>query len=139
MSPITCYLSPVTSHQSPVNCHLSPITYHLSPITCHLSPVTSHKTRVTFHLSSVTCHLLVVICHLSLWGVELGHGRAVTCQGAEFLQYKGIIRVRENMLIFQHCLLRRLQAQTLPHATPPIGQIHPFSKMAVTFEPQMGF
>ena len=27
----------------------------------------------------------------------------------------------------------------LPDATPPIGQIHPISKMAVTFEPMMGF
>ena len=32
-------------------------------------------------------------------------------------------------------LLRRLQAQTLPDATPPAGKIHPFSKIAVTFEP----
>ena len=36
-------------------------------------------------------------------------------------------------------LLRRLKAQTLPDATPPMGNIHPFSKMAVTFEPLMGF
>ena len=36
-------------------------------------------------------------------------------------------------------LLRRLQAQTLPDATPPIGKIHPFSNMAVTFEPPMRF
>ena len=36
-------------------------------------------------------------------------------------------------------LLRRLHAQTLPNATRPIGKIHPFSKMAVTFEPLMGF
>ena len=36
-------------------------------------------------------------------------------------------------------LLRRLQAQTLPDATQPIGKINPFSKMAVTFEPLMGF
>ena len=36
-------------------------------------------------------------------------------------------------------LLRRLQAQTLPDATPPIGKIYPFSKMTVTFEPLMGF
>ena len=36
-------------------------------------------------------------------------------------------------------LLRRLQAQTLPDATPPIGKIYPFSKMAVTFEPVMRF
>ena len=34
-------------------------------------------------------------------------------------------------------LLRRLQAQTLPHATPPIGKIHPFSKIAIAFEPVM--
>ena len=32
-------------------------------------------------------------------------------------------------------LLRRLQAQTLPNKTPPIGKIYPFSKMAVAFEP----
>ena len=36
-------------------------------------------------------------------------------------------------------LLRRLQAQTLPDEAPPKGKIHPFSKMAVTFEPLMGF
>ena len=36
-------------------------------------------------------------------------------------------------------LLRRLQALTLPYANPPMGQIHPFSKIAVTFEPLMGF
>ena len=36
-------------------------------------------------------------------------------------------------------LLRRLQAQHLPDEAPPIGKIHPFSKMAVTFEPVMRF
>ena len=36
-------------------------------------------------------------------------------------------------------LLRRLQAQTLPEATPPIGQIHPFNKMAINSEPLLGF
>jgi hypothetical protein len=29
--------------------------------------------------------------------------------------------------------------QTLPHATPPVGKIHPFSKIAVTFEPIQQF
>ena len=32
-----------------------------------------------------------------------------------------------------------LQAQTLPNATPPIGKIYPFSKIALTFEPMMKF
>ena len=36
-------------------------------------------------------------------------------------------------------LLRRLQAQTLPDGTPPIGKINPLRKMAVTFELLMGF
>ena len=36
-------------------------------------------------------------------------------------------------------MLRRLQAQTLPDATPPIGKIHPFSKIAVAFKPLMEF
>jgi hypothetical protein len=35
-------------------------------------------------------------------------------------------------------LLRRLQAQTLPDATSPIGKIHS-SKIADTFEPKMSF
>ena len=26
--------------------------------------------------------------------------------------------------------------QTLPDATPPVGKIHPFSKIAVTYEPK---
>ena len=29
--------------------------------------------------------------------------------------------------------------QTLPDATPPVGKIHPFSKIAVTFEPIQRF
>ena len=33
----------------------------------------------------------------------------------------------------------KLQAQTLSDATPPIGKIHLFSKMAVTLEPLIGF
>ena len=45
--------------------------------------------------------------------------------------------------VFKHtqktCLLRRMQAQTLPDATPPIGLFKLFSKIAVTFEPLMGF
>ena len=36
-------------------------------------------------------------------------------------------------------LLRRLQEQTLPDEAPPMGKIHPFSKIAVTFEPVMRF
>ena len=36
-------------------------------------------------------------------------------------------------------LLHRLQAQTLPNEAPPMGKIHPFSKIAVTFEPVMQF
>ena len=28
---------------------------------------------------------------------------------------------------------------TLPDATPPIGEIHPFQKIAVTFEPVMQY
>ena len=32
-------------------------------------------------------------------------------------------------------LLRRLQVQTLPNDAPLVGKIHPFRKIAVTFEP----
>ena len=43
---------------------------------------------------------------------------------------------RENV---RTSLLRRLQAQTLPDANPPIGEIHPFSNIAVVFEPMIQF
>ena len=36
-------------------------------------------------------------------------------------------------------LLHRLQAQTLPDEAQPIGKIHPFSKIAITFKPVMRF
>ena len=45
----------------------------------------------------------------------------------------------EKCLPNETSLLRRLQAQTLPDATRPIGKIHPFRKIAITFEPLMGF
>ena len=48
-------------------------------------------------------------------------------------------RIQNHLYVLKTSLLCRLQAQTLPDATPPIGKIHPFSKMAVTFEPLMGF
>ena len=40
---------------------------------------------------------------------------------------------------FETNLLCRLQAQTLSDEAPPIGKILPFSKMAATFEPLIGF
>ena len=42
-------------------------------------------------------------------------------------------------MIVKTSLLCRLQAQTLPDEAPPLGKIHRFSKMAVTFKPLMGF
>ena len=37
--------------------------------------------------------------------------------------------IKKNQACYAGC------AQTLPNATPPIGKVHPFSKMANTFEP----
>ena len=36
-------------------------------------------------------------------------------------------------------LLRRLQGRPSPAEAPPIDKTHPFSKIAVTFEPLRGF
>ena len=43
----------------------------------------------------------------------------------------------ETMRLSTHSMLRRLQAQTLPNATPPIGNIYPLNKTTITFEPVM--
>ena len=45
---------------------------------------------------------------------------------------------KNSVIYFQDVLLdcKQVQAQTLPgNATPPVGKIHPFSKIVVTFEP----
>ena len=47
--------------------------------------------------------------------------------------------VRKGEENFFKVLLRSLQVQTLPDATPPTGVIQLFSKIAVTFEPVMQF
>ena len=60
-------------------------------------------------------------------------------------ELKGFLNLKINNLSINSSnnnktsLLRKLQAQTLPNATPPIGQIQPLSKMAVTFEPLKRF
>ena len=45
------------------------------------------------------------------------------------------------VFVMRHIRLTKgfLQADSVPDATRPVGKIHPFSKMAVTFEPLMGF
>ena len=49
------------------------------------------------------------------------------------------LNLEKNWRWIERSLLRRLQAQTLPDATPPMSKIYPFTKMAVTFEPVMPF
>ena len=39
------------------------------------------------------------------------------------------------LISYQTSLLCRLQAQTLPDATPSVGKMHPFGKIVVNFEP----
>ena len=43
------------------------------------------------------------------------------------------------MIIKKNKLAAQAAGQTLPDATPPIGKIYSFTKMAVTFEPVMQF
>ena len=42
-------------------------------------------------------------------------------------------KIMHMCLYYKTSLLRRLQAQTLHNATPPLGQIHLFSKIALNF------
>ena len=61
----------------------------------------------------------------------------VSSQGA--LQKYAGQRHLKLLILEETSLLCRLQAQTLPDATPQIGKISPCTKMAVTFEPVMRF
>ena len=53
--------------------------------------------------------------------------------------YAWSVNEDDSQDIIETSLLRRLQAQTLPNEAPPIGKMHPFGKMAVNFQPLMGF
>ena len=55
------------------------------------------------------------------------------------LHYKNRHIILMSRQYWEGFLRNKLAAQALPDATPPIGQINSFSKMAVTFEPLMGF
>ena len=64
-------------------------------------------------------------------------------QESEINTKKYFFSFQKNVLgevgLLKTSLLRRLQAQTLPNATPPIGKILPFSKIAITFDPIVRF
>ena len=53
--------------------------------------------------------------------------------------YGALFMKRDGLASWKTSLLHRLKAQTLPDEAPLIGKINPFSKMAVNFEPLMGF
>ena len=59
---------------------------------------------------------------LKLLGSEIFH-RAGAYKPQTFLP-----ELELELRVLITSLLRRLQAQILPNATPPIGKIHPFSK-----------
>ena len=74
-----------------------------------------------------------------------GHPGVQLVPGVDTCVYQKLDMVmREEMISWYlggwtTSLLRRLQAQTLPDATPPLGKIPPFTKIAVTFEPMKQF
>ena len=53
------------------------------------------------------------------------------------LKKAGFVRNLTKVIILG--LLRRLTAQTLLNASPPISKIHPLGKIAVTVKPMMQF
>ena len=68
---------------------------------------------------------------LSVEALDMVCSKGLRVRDCNLISYKGLHNLTS--------LLRRLKAQTLPDATPPIGKMYPFTKMAVTFEPLMQF
>ena len=57
-----------------------------------------------------------------------------------FLSLGGLTKMAVKLNLLIKCVTNlRFEAQTLLDATPPIGKIHTFSNIAVTFEPVMRF
>ena len=66
------------------------------------------------------------------WTVQVEHGCEISPK------QQGVVDMWGGVA-YMTSLLRRLQAQTIPDEAPPVGQIHPFSKIAVTFRPIQRF
>ena len=65
---------------------------------------------------------------------------------AAFSFYMILTKKKKKFLVLgarEHFVINKPAAQaagqTLPDATPPVGKIHPFSKIAVNFEPIQRF
>ena len=70
-----------------------------------------------------------------------GGKNIVGCCAVQWAMWKGgALPPMTGLTVQGTSLLRRLQGKPFPAEAPPIiGKIHLFSKMAVTFEPLMGF
>ena len=77
--------------------------------------------------------------NLELFGTISSHFKPFQAIWSYLGQFGVYFLLGPELGLLRRSLLHRLQTQTLPNATPPIGQIHSFSKMAVTFERLKGF
>ena len=114
------------------------------PPTCHVSNITCHVSNITCHVSHIICHMSRVICQVFFFFFFSSGQRGETswwmvCCPKDYPVYfiTMVIFYKNRSKSFIKNLLRRLQSQTLPDATPPIGKIHPFSRVTLTFEPMI--
>ena len=87
-----------------------------------------------YHVSHVTCHIFSYFFWVGGKVVKLG-GRGSVIDGATPSSLDNLGRLFINKPAAQAA------GQTLHDATPPVGQIHPFSKIAIPLEPirQFGY
>ena len=109
--------------------NLSSVSYPLSPFS------SSHLSHVSCQLSAVHCQLSAISCQLSAVSCPLS---AVTCPARIPSAQQNVgsgrsWRLPDIRWQNKTSLRGRLQAQTLYHATPPIGKIYPFYKTAINF------
>ena len=71
------------------------------------------------------------------------HNKYFNLQATELFSFSSSIEAFQPPYISlasqETSLLRRLQGKPSPAEAPPMGKIHPFSKMTITFEQLMRF
>ena len=65
----------------------------------------------------------------------IAHGQALRTKH----KYTFRVNFSRQPCLLKTSLLRKLQGRPSPAEAPPIGQIHPYSKIALIFEPLKGF
>ena len=132
------YMNDLTQRaKSGVKCQLSYVMCHVSCVMCQVS-------GVRCQMSSVRCQMTYVTCHMSLTPTPTATDPPLAYSPPIHSRLLLLIVNQIHKICAQQQIRNKIRGgspidrRTSTAEAPPIGKIHPFSKMPVTFKPMIG-